>query len=340
MSKRAFQIGLVVALIASIFLFRGFKKPKSPPETAQVLRGNLTETLTLSGQLKADEDATIHFPIGGKLTWVGIKEGDRVRKYQTVATLDQRETKKRLEKYLNTYVKTRHDFDQSRDDNRNTVNDPDPLVRDKIKRILNKYQQDLNNSVLDVEIQNLAIELSRLSSPIDGIVARSDNFYPSTFIASSDSLEIINPQTIYFSAVSDQEESVKINPGDPAQLILDSFPDQKIFGTVSSIGFTPLPNQTSTSYAVKFYFPVQNTGLKYKVGMTGDLSFITKEKQGALFLPNKFVKTDPVNNQKYVYRLNDSRRIRTIVTTGMETDTSTEITSGVSENDTVFLTSR
>ena len=72
----------------------------SDGETFTVAKSTLKETLTISGQIDAEEKVTLTFPTGGKLYWVGVKEGDYVEKYQGIASLDQRDLEKRLETSL------------------------------------------------------------------------------------------------------------------------------------------------------------------------------------------------------------------------------------------------
>ncbi len=79
-------------------------------EIAIVKRGDLKQELTVSGQIQASEHVILRFQTSGQLTWVGVKEGDYVKKYQTVAALDQRELQKNLTKYLETYKKKAQRF--------------------------------------------------------------------------------------------------------------------------------------------------------------------------------------------------------------------------------------
>ena len=91
------RILLVILIIA--FGFGGYNyffasKTNIKTDTARVKRGNLEEKLTISGTVEAEEKVTLRFQTSGRLNWVGVKEGDYVKKYQSVASLDQKEVKK------------------------------------------------------------------------------------------------------------------------------------------------------------------------------------------------------------------------------------------------------
>lgn len=288
--------------------------------TTTVKRGDLAETLTISGKINAGEDVVLRFQTSGLLTWVGVKEGDQVKKYQGIASLDQRELQKNLTKYLQTYNKTRNDFEDTKDTYKSAV------ITDSIKRILENSQFDLNSSVLDVEIKDLALKFANLWTPIEGIVVRAESPVAGVNITPSQAeFEIINPAGIYFSAAADQTEVTKLSASQEGILKLDAFPDQEISGSITNISFTPDTSETGTVYDVKFIFPKDNAYSRYRLGMTGDLTFILNKKTNVLYLPIKFVKSESGN--KYVNLLNN----KTKVTTGLETDSDIEITSGLTD---------
>lgn len=331
MKKRYLALLAGIILIIGFFIYRNYQisQKNKKQEKIQVRRGNLEEKITISGKIKADQDVTLRFQTSGRLSWVGAKEGDKVKKYQTIVTLDIRDVKKNLDKKLNTFLKTRTDFDQTKDDN------DDKALTDAIKRILDKSQHDLNNAVLDVEIQQLAVDFSRLSTPIEGIVVKADPPYAGINIISAQAqYEIVNPETIYFEALADQIEIVKLRKNMNGTLILDSYLYTPLKGTIQNISFIPKTDETGTVYTIKFIFPSRNIDYRYKLGMTGDLTLTTQKKHNVLYLPIKFIKTD--DGKKYVTQIIGKKQTKKFVTTGIETDNLIEIKSGLSKGDTVY----
>jgi RND family efflux transporter MFP subunit len=325
----------VLLLIGFFFYQKNASSQKKKVESTKVQRGKLEETITLSGEVKADEDVTLRFQTSGRLTWVGIKEGDYVKKYQTIASLDQRELKQSLQKDLNTYTKERLDFEQSKKDNKTSETSSDSVVRDRIQALYQKNQLDLNNSVIDVELQNLALEYANLWTPIAGLVARASSPVAGVNITPSQAeFEIINPSSVYFEATADQDEVTQLFENMNGDLVLDAYPEETLGGNLNHISFLPKSGETNTVYTVKFYFTTDNTSYKYRLGMTGDLTFVTKRKYDTLYLPLKYVKIDA--GKKYVMIMKNKQLIKAPVSTGMETDTDIEITSGLKQGDIVY----
>ena len=63
-------------------------------------RKNITDQITLSGSVDANSKAELRFQTSGQLAWVGVKVGDKVRKYQAIASLNKDQLKKQLQKIL------------------------------------------------------------------------------------------------------------------------------------------------------------------------------------------------------------------------------------------------
>jgi len=294
-----------------------------------VTRVNLQQTLTLSGKIEAEEKALLHFQTSGRLAWVGVKVGDKVSAYQTIASLDQRDVQKNLEKKLNSYLKTRWDFEQTQDDYEGKI------LTDAIKRILEKSQFDLNNAVLDVEIQHLAVEFAHLITPIGGFVTKVNPQVAGVNVTpTSSEFEVINPTSIYLSVLADQTEVTKLKEGMKTDIVFDAYPSEHIEGTIKSIGFAPKPDETSTAYEVKVLLATGNEAYRYRLGMTADSTFTIREKPDVLAIPTHFLKRD--NGKTYVVTHMRGKLQNTPVTIGEETETLVEITSGLSEGDTIY----
>lgn len=332
LSSKKRVLVLVVALVPLAILAKNTFF-KSPPvtETAKVARGTIDEKLTISGKIAAEQDVVLTFQTGGLLSWVGVKTGDTVKKYQAIASLDQRQVKKNIQKYLNTYEKSRDTFENTQYTYKDST-----LWTDAIRRILHGSQMDLDNAVIDVQIQDLARQMAVLTSPIDGIVVRADVMFPGVNVAPlSTGFEIVNPASIYFSVNADQTEVTALKLAMPGNLTLDSFPDNPITGSISSIAFTPNEDQSSTVYEVKFKLDTQNKDYLYKIGMTGDVSFVTKSALNTLYLPSKFIRSDGKNSFVTLQRNNKLSEVPVVI--GLISDENTEIKSGLTEGDLVSL---
>src|SRR3990167_9609337 len=253
-----------------------------------VSRGDIREELTVSGEVKAGKQADLKFQAGGRLSWVGVKQGDWVKKWQGIASLDQRTVQKNLEKELNDYLKTRWDFQGNRETYNVTTDDLDRYtLTPAVRRLLEKSQFDLNNSVLDVELQAVVKEFSSIISPFSGLVTSVSVPNPGVNIpAGSVIATVIDPDSMYFEAQIDEVDISKIKIGAPVELTLDAYPEEVIDAKIVSIDFSPISlSGGGTGYAVKISLPSQTHDLKFKLGLNGNADIVMAKLNEALILP-------------------------------------------------------
>ena len=304
--KKKLVLGLAGIFLIFVYFFalkgKVVKKVKIE-KTYTVKKQNIKKELVLSGEVKADKYAVLHFKTSGKLVWIGVKEGDKVKKGQAVASLDRRALEKEFRKYMNYYLKTRWDFEQTKEDYKDfEVWNISETEKNRIKRIVEKAQFDLNNSVLDVEIKNLALQDSVLIAPFSGIVTKMTVKNPGVFITPSEArFEILDPNSLYFEVSADQTEVIDLKEGEKGSIVLDILPEKEYKGEITFISFVPKEDETGTVYKVKVSLPKEIFG-KVRVGMTGDFKVITEERKGVLAMPLSFVDFDEKGSFVYVLR--------------------------------------
>lgn len=338
--KKRWWIMLTIVVIGGWGLYSQTAGKKSDIKelSYKIKRQSLQESLSFSGTVDAQEKAILRFQSSGYLAWVGVKEGDVVRKYQAVASLDQRELKKQLEKDLIDYDKERLDFDNdSLDTNENALPGNKYLRQDTIDAF-KKAQFDLNSSVLDVELSDIALRYSTLVSPIDGVVVSVESKQAGVnVIPTQAEFVIVNPSTLYFSGAVDQTDVVKLQEGMSGHITFDSYPDDEVSASVSSIAFVPKEDETGTVYEVKIGIgdiATPGASIKYRLGMTGDVEFVTKDIQDVLGVPTTFIKKE--GGRYYVFKKDGNKKIKTSVKIGEEIDTATVILDGLVEGDIVY----
>ena len=118
--------------------------------------------------------------------------------------------------------------------------------------------------------------------------------------------------------------------------MLNAYPDMVFAGTVEEIA-----TSTSSSSTVSYTVTVVVEGdldLLYS-GMTGEVTFVTKELNGVLYVSNKAIIYE--NGRSYVNMKNsDGTMKRVAVTTGFSNGTYVEIREGLQPGDTVYIESQ
>lgn len=80
-------IVIILAVIGSIVLYVKSKKPVTTYTTAEATKGSLAQTVSVTGDLVANEEITLNFELGGRVGKVFVKESDKVAAGDKIATL-------------------------------------------------------------------------------------------------------------------------------------------------------------------------------------------------------------------------------------------------------------
>lgn len=336
LKKRWYLILIAVFVIGFIFNKNNTSsKDKNKVESYVIKRENLKEVLTLSGEIDASEKVSLKFQTSGRLAWVGVKEGDIVKKYQMIATLDQRDLRNRLNKYLNTFTSARNTFEQTKDDNWNLQYDLSGSIRKEAERVLQNNQYSLENAVLDVEYQNLSVEYANLWTPIEGIVTHvSIPFAGVNITPAGADFEVVNPKTIYFSVSAEQGDVINLKEGMTGKVNLDAFPDKTYAGELYYISFSPKEGETGTVYELKLNLEEKAMNLPLRLAMTGDLEFLIKEEKNVISAPSSFIKKDKKGS--YVFVGSPTKKTKRYLKISNEIDGKYVITNGLTENEVIY----
>lgn len=325
---------LAILLVVVIIGARNIAASNSKPKLTfvQPIRKDITKTLEVSGLVDAKEKARLRFIAGGKVTRIGAKEGDWVKKWQSIATIDQADLNKRLQKDLNLYLQERYDWDQQLD------NIEDRAIDTRERRQVDKAQLDLTNTVLDVEIRDIAIQNTTITAPFAGILVDAPTATAGVQLLSTDVFEIVNPRSLVFRAYVDEADIALVLAGQTGTITLDAFADKQLTASVSSIAYTSTETSGGTSFAIELPLAAETLDV-YRIGMNGDVSLALETKTNTLSIPLAAIKER--DGKTFVdVRVGDEKSQEVAereIQTGLEANEEIEVTSGLSESDFVVL---
>lgn len=322
-------VAIAILVIGGYFWRRSANAPTYTPYA--VTENTLTETLELSGKVGAESIATLRFGAGGLVTYVGAKEGDTVKKWQTLASLDTRQLQKVLEQKLNLYAIQRGTFEQTIDDNDNSVPDGD-LARE-LQRLLAKNQYQLDNTVRDVEYQDLSLRLSRLYSPLEGILVQAPTNVANVQVAPTDTWVVVDPSTLEFVADLDETDLAKVKVGQKVIVVLDAFEEREIESEITKISYTPKETSTGTTYQITI--PLTGGLEDLRLGLNGTARVILGVKENVLTLPAQAISIESAGT--LVYLKEGSKYVTQLVTLGIDDGDQVEIKTGVDKGATVYV---
>lgn len=95
--KYSIWVVIILAIIGSIFWYMKSKKPVTTYTTAVAEKGNLAQTVSVTGDLVAKDEITLNFELGGRVSRVFVKESDKVASGDKIATLTDATLQKQVD---------------------------------------------------------------------------------------------------------------------------------------------------------------------------------------------------------------------------------------------------
>lgn len=332
--KKRWKLSSIIAIaiiLLIIFVVRSNAAKKDEQlKFEHPIKTSITKTLEISGHVDAKEKARLRFVAGGKVVYLGAQEGDFVKKWQTIASVDAASLAKDLQKDLNLYMKERWDWETTVD------NIKDRPLDTTERRTVDKEQWDLNNTVIDVEIQDIAIKNTAIYAPFEGILTTSPTAVTGVQLLASDFFEIVNPKSLIFRAAVDESDISFISEGQTANLVLDSYPEETISTKVSYVSFVSTETSSGTAFIIEFPLSDVANNNMLRIGMNGDINITLESKNDVLTIPT--ISLTQREDKYYVNvktgdNLSEEREIKI----GLETDDTVEVLEGLSESDEIVV---
>jgi len=364
---------VVIAALGYFIVPKLFKSsiPKPQYQTATVTKGTIIQTVSASGNVSSANNTPIITQVTGAVTKLFVKNGDVVKVGQALATiqLDQDSQQKYIqalssfqsaqnslvsaktnEKSLkaamltaeDTYLKTV--LDKGKDPN-TAVN---TALRTTMKVAEDKYnaQTDVINQT-QTSLTNASMNLRQVSTtitaPISGVITglslQVGSVIPAQAVSGSSSNQAISQNianittsTVPLVAIDLTEIDIpNVQIGQKATLTFNALPDKTYTGKVLSINTTGTVSSGVTTYPTTITLDTEAPQIY--ANMSASANIIIASKEDVLVIPSSALQTQ--NGETTVQVLKNGQVQSVIVTTGISSDTDTEIISGLNEGDVV-----
>jgi RND family efflux transporter MFP subunit len=325
--KRIIILILIILAMAGFLFFR--QRNNSQTEIFTVTKGTVKEELVLSGTVKAEKHVVMTFPVSGKISRVGVSQGQEVYKGQPLVSLDRIVLNAAYQQALNNYRNYQAQADAALDSLKD--NDSDETFAEKAARTQAEVARDNAYDAMVAAKYNL--DNATLYAPFAGTVSSLLYSFPGVNITPADRIaEVIDLSTIYFEVEADQTDVLLIKEDSVVSIVLDSMGDSELIGEVSLISVTPKPNSLETVYSIRIELNGVGQQNIPRVGMTGDAHFVLSEKSDVLYAPLQFINSDREGD--YVNLGKQGNKV--YVETGIQGEENIEIVKGVKEGDILY----
>jgi membrane fusion protein, macrolide-specific efflux system len=193
-------------------------------------------------------------------------------------------------------------------------------------------QDSVVTAPIDGTVANIAVQVGDQVSASSGNLSselNSNNSNSSN--TNSPVLSIGNFSKPYIKVQASEVDVPTIKTGQKATITLDAYPDKTFVGNVSQVDTVGAISSGVVSYNIYISFVAPPDNIL--PGMSATATIQTAQKDNVLMVSTSAVQT--TNGQTTVRVLQNGQVTSVPVTTGISSDTDTEITSGLSEGQTV-----
>ncbi len=190
----------------------------------------------------------------------------------------------------------------------------------------NATQDPIVTAPIAGTVSNLAITTGSMVS-----AGSASNNSSSTTSTATTAMMIGDPSSIQVKVQASEVDVPQIMPGQVATVTLDALPNQTFIGKVANVDSVGTTTSGVVTYNV--YISLLSPSDKILSGMTASAIIQTNKKDDVLTVPSSAIQS--VSGQSTVRVMQNGKITSVPVETGLVGDTDTEITSGLTEGQTI-----
>jgi membrane fusion protein, multidrug efflux system len=311
---------IVIGLAASRFLSARTadtgRKAALPSVSLEPVRtGTVRRVLSFTGDVLAQQQASVYAKVSGNLEHVYVDIGTPVRAGTLLALIDTTELSQQYQQAKATYENARINWTRSKE-----LYDQSLVSR-----------QDLDNAETAHKVARAAYEnartrlgYARVTAPFAGFITKRYLDPGALVTTNNSSLFTLMDLDHMKVAINILEKDIPlIQEGKPAVITVDAYPDKTFPGTISR--FSNAVDPGTRTMAVEIDVP--NPGHALKPGMFANVSLLIETRENALTVPGASILRDDKGTFVFTVVADTARKVR--IVPGIEQNGSVEIVNGL-----------
>ena len=343
-------VGIII-IIAGYFIVSSITKSAVEVKLTTVVKQTPAKSnavLTASGYIVAQREASVSSKGTGVLEYLGVVEGDKVKRGQIIARLDDRdivaqldEAKSTLQLYKAQLKEVENNYNREKELFGHGLSSQQSL--DQAESNYNILLANLDIAEARIRAAEVALENMIIRAPFDGTVLTKNaevGEIVAPFGASTTSraavVTIADMTSLMVETDVSESNIEKIKQDLDCEIVLDAYPDKSYQGYVFKI--VPTADRSKATVLVKVGF--KNYDSRVLPEMSAKVSFLSETKGEeenqlpVLTIPLSAV--DELNGKKIVYIVKDDKVFQKEISTGRLLGSYVEIISGLKEGDEII----
>jgi HlyD family secretion protein len=363
--KLVWGAAVLLVILVPILYFSGVLRPAVTVETVTVQKTYPSlgfTVLNASGYVVAQRKAAVSSKATGRLIWLGVEEGTRVRKGEVIARLESDDVVAAQSQAEANLKVSQASLQQARAELRDAglsfdrakvlysqgivakadYDTADARYR-KAAAAVSGAESGIRAAGAALEGARVGVEFTQIRAPFDAVVLTKNadvGNIITPLAAAADAkaavVTIADLDSLLVEVDVSESNLQQVKAGQPCEIQLDALPDTRFRGVVHTI--VPTADRSKATVLVKVRFV--DTDRRILPEMSAKVAFLTREtgqgEQKSRTTVN-FAAVADRSGKKVLFMVKDTRVIETNVTLGNRLGDQVEITSGAKPGDRVVL---
>jgi RND family efflux transporter MFP subunit len=311
-----------------------------PQDLVRVERGEIRQSITLTGTLQPLNRVDVKAPIPGQVVQVNAREGEHVRKGQVLATLDTTDLQTRLRERQGALEAGQAQLElatKTRDSNAALLkqNFISQAAFDNALSGDRAAEATVKSLRAQVEQARKALGDAVVSSPMDGIVSARLAEPGLSVPVNATLMTVLDLRDMELEVLVPTSQIPSVRIGQSASFGIEGFGDRRFEGKVERIS----PSAANGSRSIAVYLRIANPQQQLRGGMFAQGAILTERSDQVLVLPEAALRDQA--GAASVLRIHDDRLQDQPVELGARDANAglVEIVSGLQVGDRVVLSS-
>lgn len=309
--------------------------PSLAVKAASPTRGPITRFVTLPGEIKAYQQATLYAKVAGYLKTITVDKGDPVKAGALLAEIEVPELLAERARYRAEVQVTSLDYKRLSESQKKA---PDLVM----PQTVDDAEGKMDIAKANLERTETLLNYARIVAPFSGVITRR-MVDPGAFIPAATSgsaaqnaaiVALADFNRVRLQVAVPEIESSLVATGQPVRFTVEALPGRSFEGTVTRFSYAL--DEASKTMLAEIELP--NPNLQLRPGMYASVKIGVECRQAALLVP-----ADALVQEKagaFVFVLADNKAKKVGVKTGFNDGQNVEILSGLNPDQPVILVGR
>ena len=317
--------------------------------------------LNATGYVVAQRKAAISSKATGRLEWLGVAEGSRVKAGDVIARIENPDVVAQAQSADAAVRAARANVQQAEVERQNaqvefrrneelvaknfisrSALDAAKARLDRSQALVASAQANLNASIANARNAQVAVDYTEIRAPFDGVIlSKSANVgdLVTPFSSATDSkgavVTMADMGTLEVEADVSESSLAKVHVGQPAEIVLDALPEVRFRGHISRM--VPTVDRAKATVMTKVSF--DEIDPRVLPEMSAKVSFLSQEVSAAQQKPLLAVSPDAIvqrDGRTVVFVIREGRASAVPVSPGAKVGDTTAITGDVKSGDKVI----